>query len=138
MIKLDQKSEQNIINMLLDQQHINSDQVRQINNISSEAGKSKLDVAFQLNITNEEKILNLLSNTYSLPIVDLNEYTVSPDLEKIIDVRFLKDNTIVPFEIINGTIKIAIPDASKLSLIKNLDTEALLRERNARYLNYLP
>jgi len=122
MIKLDQKSEQNIINMLLDQQHINSDQVRQINNISSEAGKSKLDVAFQLNITNEEKILNLLSNTYSLPIVDLNEYTVSPDLEKIIDVRFLKDNTIVPFEIINGTIKIAIPDASKLSLIKNLET----------------
>ena len=122
MIKLDQKSEQNIINMLLDQQHINSDQVRQINNISSEAGKSKLDVAFQLNITNEEKILNLLSNTYSLPIVDLNEYTVSPDLEKIIDVRFLKDNTIVPFEIANGTIKIAIPDASKLSLIKNLET----------------
>ena len=122
MIKLDQKSEQNIINMLLDQQQINSEQVNQINIISNEAGKSKLDIAFQLNFTNEEKILNLLSNTYSLPIVDLDEYPVSPDLEKLIDVRFLKENTIVPFEVNNDIIKIAIPDASKLSLIKNLET----------------
>lgn len=59
MIKLDQKSEQNIINMLLDQQQINTEHVNQINTISNEAGKSKLDIAFQLNFTNEEKILNL-------------------------------------------------------------------------------
>jgi type IV pilus assembly protein PilB len=122
MHRLDQKSEQNIINMLLDQQQLNTEQVNQINTISSEAGKSKLDIAFQLNFTSEEKILNLLSNTYSLPIVKLEEYPVSPELEKLIDIRFLKENTIVPFEIINGTIKIAIPDASKLSLIKNLET----------------
>ena len=122
MHRLDQKSEQNIINMLLDQQQLNTEQVNQINTISNEAGKSKLDIAFQLNFTNEEKILNLLSNTYSLPIVKLDEYAVSPELEKLIDIRFLKENTIVPFEIVNGTIKIAIPDASKLSLIKNLET----------------
>ena len=122
MHRLDQKSEQNIINMLLDQQQLNTEQVNQINTISSEAGKTKLEIAFQLNFTNEEKILNLLSNTYSLPIVKLDEYAVSPELEKLIDIRFLKENTIVPFEIVNGTIKIAIPDASKLSLIKNLET----------------
>ena len=122
MHRLDQKSEQNIINMLLDQQQLNTEQVNQINTISSEAGKTKLEIAFQLNFTNEEKILNLLSNTYSLPIVKLEEYVVSPELEKLIDIRFLKENTIVPFEIVNGTIKIAIPDASKLSLIKNLET----------------
>jgi type IV pilus assembly protein PilB len=122
MHRLDQKSEQNIINMLLDQQQLNTEQVNQINTISNEAGKSKLDIAFQLNFTSEEKILNLLSNTYSLPIVKLEEYPVSPELEKLIDIRFLKENTIVPFEIVNGTIKIAIPDASKLSLIKNLET----------------
>jgi len=122
MHRLDQKSEQNIINMLLDQQQLNTEQVNQINTISNEAGKTKLEIAFQLNFTNEEKILNLLSNTYSLPIVKLEEYLVSPELEKLIDIRFLKENTIVPFEIVNGTIKIAIPDASKLSLIKNLET----------------
>src|SRR6056300_555478 len=122
MIKLDQKSEQNIINMLLDQQQINTEHVNQINTISNEAGKSKLDIAFQLNFTNEEKILNLLSNTYSLPIANLQDYSVSPDLEKLIDFRFLKENTIVPFEVSNEVIKIAIPDASKLSLIKNLET----------------
>jgi type IV pilus assembly protein PilB len=122
MHRLDQKSEQNIINMLLDQQQLNTEQVNQINTISNEAGKTKLEIAFQLNFTNEEKILNLLSNTYSLPIVKLDEYVVSPELEKLIDIRFLKENTIVPFEIVNGTIKIAIPDASKLSLIKNLET----------------
>ena len=64
MHRLDQKSEQNIINMLLDQQQLNTEQVNQINTISNEAGKTKLEIAFQLNFTNEEKILNLLSNTY--------------------------------------------------------------------------
>ena len=38
------------------------------------------------------------------------------------DLRFIEENFIVPFEISGQTLKIAIPDASKLSLMKNLKT----------------
>ena len=43
-------------------------------------------------------------------------------LKKIVDARYIVENSLVPFEISNGTLKIAIPDASKLSLMKNLKT----------------
>ena len=90
--------------------------------MSKEIGKSKLETAFELNLTDEEKILNLLSTSYSLPIVDLTKYKINDKLKKIVDPSYIRDNSFVPFEIDRETLKIAIPDASKLSLIKNLKT----------------
>ena len=81
-----------------------------------------METAFELNFTDEEKILNLLSTSYSLPIVDLAKYKINDKLKKIVDPNYIRDNSLVPFEIDGETLKIAIPDASKLSLMKNLKT----------------
>ena len=72
-IKLDNKSEQSILNMLLDNQAINNTQLSKINSTSSEVGKTKIETAIELNLTNEEKISRLLANSYSLETVDLNQ-----------------------------------------------------------------
>ena len=122
MLRLDNTSEQNILNMLMDHSLISSEQMHQITTMSKEVGKSKLETAFELNLTTEKKILKLLSTTYSLPIVDLKPYKVDEKLKKIVDARYIKENSLVPFEIGDETLKIAIPDASKLSLMKNLKT----------------
>ena len=122
MLRLDSTSEQNILNMLMDQSVITSEQMQQITTMSKEVGKSKLETAFELNLATEKKILKLLSTAYSLPIVDLKLYKVDEKLKKIVDARYIKENSLVPFEISNETLKIAIPDASKLSLMKNLKT----------------
>jgi len=120
--KLDSASEQNILNMLMDNSIITSDQMSKINLTSSEIGKSKLETAFELNLANEDEILKILSSTYSLPIIDLQKYKIDPKIKKIIDTRYIVDHSLVPFELSNGTIKIAIADGTKLSLMKNLKT----------------
>lgn len=121
-IKLDNKSEQSILNMLLDNQAINNTQLSKINSTSSEVGKTKIETAIELNLTNEEKISRLLANSYSLETVDLNQKKIDEKLKKILDLRFIEENHLVPFEISGNILKIAIPDASKLSLMKNLKT----------------
>ena len=121
-IRLDFTSEQNILNMLLDNSVITDKQLLKINSTSSEVGKSKLETAFELNLINEEKILNILSSTYSLEVVNLNEKKIDQKIRQVLDLRFIEENFIVPFEISDSTLKIAIPDSSKLSLMKNLKT----------------
>ena len=121
-IRLDFTSEQNILNMLLDNSVITDKQLLKINSTSSEIGKSKLETAFELNLINEEKILNILSSSYSLEVVNLNEKKIDQKIRQVLDLRFIEDNFIVPFELSGSTLKIAIPDSSKLSLMKNLKT----------------
>jgi type IV pilus assembly protein PilB len=119
---LDATSEQNILNMLMESSSISTEQMTKINNTSAEIGKSKLETAFELNFADEEKILKVLSTNYSLPVVDLKKTVIDPKIKKIIDARYIMDNSLVPFEMSNGVLKIAIADASKLSLMKNLKT----------------
>ncbi len=121
-IRLDAKSEQSILNMLLDNRAINEAQLSKINLTSAEVGKTKIETAIELNLTNEEKISKLLATSYSLEVVDLNEKKIDEKLKKILDLRFIEENHLVPFEISGSTLKIAIPDGSKLSLMKNLKT----------------
>ena len=54
-VHLDSKSEQNILNMLMDQSVISSDQMIKIQAMSKEIGKSRLETAFELNLTDEKK-----------------------------------------------------------------------------------
>jgi type IV pilus assembly protein PilB len=121
-IQLDATSEQNILNMLMDQSVISTDQMTKIKAMSKEIGKSRLETAFELNLTDEKKIITILSKAYSLDTVDLKKYKINDKLKKIVPFDYIRSNTLVPFEIANGILKIAIPDASKLSLMKNLKT----------------
>ena len=122
MTQLDHTSEQNILNMLLENKIINSDQLKQITYLSKETGKTPLETVLDRELTSEDIIRKTLSDSYSLPIVDLKKYKISDKLKKIIPLNYMKENTLVPFELSNGTLKIAIPDASKLSLMKNIKT----------------
>ena len=121
-VKLSNASEQNILNMLLDHSLIDNKNLSKINSTSQEIGKSKIETAFELNLFDEQKILKILSSTYSLETVDLNQKKIDERLKKVLDVRFIEENYLVPFEISGKTLKIAIPDGSKLSLMKNLKT----------------
>ena len=121
-IKLDTNSEQNILNMLLEGSSLSSDQMSKINATSPEIGKSKLETAIELNFTDEKKIQKVLSTSYSLDLISLDKKVIDPKIKKVIDIRYIQDNFLVPFEMSGGVLKIAIADASKLGLMKNLKT----------------
>ena len=122
MIRLDNTSEQSIITMLRDNNVLNIDQIKQIETLSKESGKSQLETAFELNITNDSKIAKLLSESFSIPLVSLEQVKITKGLKKYAELSYLKDNTIIPFAVEGEIIKVAIPDASKLSLLKNIQS----------------
>jgi len=120
MLKLNETSEQSILNMLVEHKSITSQQLQQIENLSREGGKSKLETSFELNITDTSKILNILSEVYSLPKVELKKIIITDKIKQLAGLRYLRENIIVPFEFTSKIVKVAIPDSSKLSLIKNI------------------
>ena len=120
MLKLNETSEQSILNMLVEHKSITSQQLQQIETLSREGGKSKLETSFELNITDPSKILNILSDAYSLPKVELKKIVITDKIKQLAGLRYLRENIIVPFEFTSEIVKVAIPDSSKLSLIKNI------------------
>ena len=122
MLLLDKSSEQNLINMLQEHAILNQETLQKVEKISNEIGKSKIETIYDLKISTEQEILKLVSSSYSLPIVSLSRYHLTDELKKIVPFAYIRDNFLVPFEIQDNVIKIAISDGSKLSLMKNLKT----------------
>ena len=50
-IRLDSASQQNILNMLMENSILSADQMSKINSTSVEIGKSKLETIFELNLS---------------------------------------------------------------------------------------
>ena len=122
MIRLDTTSEQSILNMLREHNALNGQQIKQIESLSKESGKSQIETAFELNITNDTKVAELLSESFSIPLIKLDDIKVDNNLKKFTEIRFLKENLIIPFAVESKTIKVAIADASKFGLIKNIES----------------
>ena len=120
MLKLNDNSEQSILNMLVEHKSITTQQLKQIETLSREGGKSKLETSFELNITDTSKIVNVLSEAYSLPKIELKKIVITDKIKQLAALRYLRENIIVPFEFTSEIIKVAIPDSSKLGLIKNI------------------
>ena len=59
MIKISRESEVNLINVLIDQDVISGKDLPNIKKLSSEGEKTQLEAVFDLNLTDEDKILDL-------------------------------------------------------------------------------
>ena len=123
MLRISRTSEVNIINMLIDHSLISSKDLSKIKKISAEKDKSQLEAVFDLKLTDEDKILNILNKEQSLAVVDLKTKTPpSEAVSKILPINYVYQNFIAPFELNDKVLHIAIPDSSKLSLMRNLKT----------------
>jgi len=122
MIDISRESEINLINILIDQDIISGKDLIDIKKASSEGNKSQLDAVFELKITDEEKILNLLVKEQSLQVVDLSEMAIEDQVKSVLPSNYVRMNFIAPFKVEGKTLHIAISDSSKLSLMRNLKT----------------
>ena len=122
MINISRESEINLINILIDQDIISGKDLVEIKKISGEGEKSQLDAVFELNLTDEEKILDLLVKDQSLDVVNLSTITVTDELKAVLPSNYINMNFIAPFKIEGKVLHIAISDISKLSLMRNLRT----------------
>ena len=121
-MNISRESEINLINILIDQDIISGKDLAEIKKISGEGEKSQLDAVFELNLTDEEKILDLLVKDQSLDVVDLSSISVTDELKAVLPSNYINMNFIAPFKIEGKVLHIAISDISKLSLMRNLRT----------------
>ena len=122
MINISREAEVNLINILIDQDIISGKDLINIKKISTDENKTQLEAVFQLDLTNEDKILDLLIKEQSLEIIDLTTIDIGDELKTILPSNYINMNFIAPFKIENNTLHIAIPDSSKLSIMRNLRT----------------
>ena len=121
-MNISRESEINLINILIDQDVISGKDLIDIKKISTESEKSQLDAVFELNLCDEEKILDLLVKEQSLDIIDLSNMQVPDEVKSVLPSNYINMNFIAPFKVENKILHIAIPDSSKLSLMRNLKT----------------
>ena len=122
MLKISRESEVNLINILIDQDIISGTDLINIKKISTEEEKSQIDAIFELKLTDEETILNLLVKEQSLSVVDLKNIEVAKEIKSILPSNYININFIAPFKLEDNILHIAISDSSKLSLMRNLKT----------------
>ena len=122
MINISRESEINLINILIDQDIISGKDLANIKKVSTEKQSSQLDAVFELKLTDEDKILDLLVKEQSLSVVDLSTIEVSDDIKTVLPSNYVNINFIAPFKVEGNTLHIAISDSSKLSLMRNLKT----------------
>tara|TARA_Y100001970_G_scaffold285892_1_gene406755 strand:- start:1939 stop:3690 length:1752 start_codon:yes stop_codon:yes gene_type:complete len=122
MINISRESEINLINILIDQDIISGKDLANIKKVSQEGEKSQLDAVFELKLTDEERILDLLVKEQSLAVVDLSTMNIDEEVKTVLPSNYVNMNFIAPFKVEGNTLHIAIPDSSKLSLMRNLKT----------------
>ena len=122
MIKISRESEVNLINVLIDQDVISGKDLPNIKKLSSEGEKTQLEAVFDLKLTDEDKILDLLVKDQNLDIVELDNLEITDEVKTVLPANYINMNFIAPFKIEGKVLHIAISDISKLSLMRNLKT----------------
>ena len=120
MLKISRESEINLVNVLIDNDIISGKDLINIKKISSEKNSSQIDAIFELKLTDEQKIIDLLIKEQNLETVDLKKVEVDQDIKTVLPSNYIKVNFVAPFKIDGKTLHIAIPDSSKLGLMRNL------------------
>jgi len=97
MLKISRESEINLINVLIDHDIISGKDLPNIKKVSTEKNSSQIDAVFELKLTDENKILDVLVKEQNLDVVDLTKCEIND-----IQVNTLEEAYLYGIEILNG------------------------------------
>ena len=120
MINISRESEINLINILIDQDIISGKDLANIKKVSTEKQSSQLDAVFELKLTDESKILDVLVKEQSLDTIDLSKVQITDEIKSVLPSNYINMNFVAPFKVEGKNLHIAISDSSKLGLMRNL------------------
>jgi len=120
MLKISRESEINLINVLIDHDIISGKDLVNIKKVSTDGNKSQIEAIFELKLADEDKILNVLVKEQNLEVVDLSKVEITNEIKAVLPSNYINVNFVAPFKVEGNTLHIAIPDSSKLGLMRNL------------------
>ena len=83
MLKISRESEINLVNVLIDNDIISGKDLINIKKVSTESNKSQIDAIFELKLTDEKSIIDLLVKEQNLEIVDLKKVEISIKINQV-------------------------------------------------------
>ena len=117
MLKISRESEINLINVLIDNDVISGKDLINIKKKSSEGNKSQIEAVFDLKLTDEKKILDILVKEQNLEIIDLKKVEVSQDIKSVLPSNYIKVNFELSGIAICNVLPSILNGATKLTLI---------------------
>ena len=120
MLKISRESEINLINVLIDNDVISGKDLISIKKKSSEANSSQIEAVFDLKLTDEKRILEILVKEQNLEVIDLTKCELTDEIKAVLPSNYIKMNFVAPFKVEGKNLHIAISDSSKLGLMRNL------------------
>jgi type IV pilus assembly protein PilB len=119
------KNSNSLLDLLVSFGSFTEDNYKQIQYKVADSGNDAVQTAIDLNFTNEDDIANIISTAYGLKKVDLKNYNSADNIDYIkrnipFQDNFVQQNHIIPFDITDDLIKVAIYDPTSLNSIKEL------------------
>jgi len=84
MFKISRESEINLVNVLIDNDIISGKDLIDIKKVSTENNKSQIDAIFELKLTDEKKIIDLLIKEQNLEIIDLKSVEITEEVKTVL------------------------------------------------------
>ncbi len=76
----------------------------------AEPGRSLIDLGLQAGLLEEREVLELLGGMMGIPVVDLHDFSVPPDVLEMVPPRVVFRHGVLPIERADGTLKVATSD----------------------------
>ena len=103
MLKISRESEINLINVLIDNDIISGKDLVNIKKISTEGNKSQIDAVFELKLTDEKQIVDVLVKEQSLDVVDLSKHAITDEIKSVLPSNYINVNFVAPFKVEGNT-----------------------------------
>ena len=108
MLKISRESEINLVNVLIDNDIISGKDLINIKKVSTESNKSQIDAIFELKLTDEKSIIDLLVKEQNLEIVDLKKVEITDEIKSVLPSNYIKVNFVAPFKIDGKTLHLSL------------------------------
>ena len=118
------KHQQRIGDLLLEIGYITEQELQDALSLQDEMGMKLGNVLTELGYLSEEKLVDALEIQLGIPRVDLSNYILNSHLSQYVSENIARRHNAVPYEVVDGTLKVAIEDPTDLVAIENIEVNS--------------
>lgn len=118
------KHQQRIGDLLLEIGYITEAELQDALSLQDEMEMKLGNVLTELGYLTEEKLVDALEIQLGIPRVDLSNYILNSHLSQYVSENIARRHNAVPYEVEDGTLKVAIEDPTDLVAIENIEVNS--------------
>lgn len=107
-------------NLLLEERMISEEDLMLAHKIQKQKGGALLTVLIGNGLVDSKKVADAIVKEYKLPTVDLANFTIDPEIIKLISPQICAKNLVLPIQKAGRTLVVAFADPSNDHIIENL------------------